>query len=406
MAAFAWEGRTRGGEIKKGTMDAETEVDVTARLRQMGISLTKVKPKGREIALELPLWLGGGVGAKEIVIFTRQLATMIDAGLPIVQCLEILGSQSDSKQLKRILAAVKSDVEAGKNVSDALRKHPAAFDDLYVNLVAAGEAGGILDRILSRLAAYQEKAQALARQVKGALVYPAAIFVVAILVVVVLLWKVVPVFENMFKDLGGGALPAPTQFVINVSNGFQSYWYIIFGLMFGMVAGVRWMLRTPWGRKGFDTVVLKVPLFGPLLRKVAVARFTRTLGTLLSSGVPILDSLEIVARTAGNVVIANAIMYSRQRISEGKNIVEPLAETAVFPSMVVQMIGVGEQTGAMDTMLQKIADFYEEEVDVAVTSLTKLMEPIMLVFLGGIVGGLLIAMYAPIFELAGNIKAG
>jgi|SRR5579883_2987442 len=406
MPAFAWEGRTRAGDVKKGVMEADTEIDVTSRLRSMGISLTKVRNKGRDIKLPEFLNFFGGVGQKDIVIFTRQLATMIDAGLPIVQCLDILSSQTESKNFARMLAEVKGSVESGRNFSESLRKHPKAFSELYVNLVAAGEAGGILDRILSRLATYLEKAASLKRQVKGAMVYPIGILCVAVLVVIVLLWKVIPVFENMFKDMGGGALPAPTQFVINISKGFQNHAFLIIGGIIGTVMGFGYILRTKQGRRAFDRIMLKMPIFGPLLRKVAVARFTRTLGTLLGSGVPILDALDIVAKTAGNVVVAEAILYARQKISEGKNLAEPLTETKVFPSMVVQMIGVGEQTGAMDSMLQKIADFYEDEVDVAVAALTKLMEPMMMVFLGGIVGGLLIAMYMPIFEMAGNIKAG
>ena len=403
MPAFSWEGRTRGGETKKGVMDAETELDVTARLRSMGISMTKLRA-GRGFELKMPAFLEGSVGNKDIVIFTRQLATMQDAGLPIVQCLDILAGQAESKKFRRILSEVKGSVEAGKSLSDAMRKHPKAFTELFVNLVAAGEAGGILDRILSRLATYLEKAEALKRQVKGAMVYPVAILCVAMLVVVVLMWKVIPVFQAMFKDFGNAALPGPTQVVINISEFFQHHILLIFGTAFGLSSAFGWAYRQPAGKKIFDTVVLGLPIFGPLLRKFAVARFTRTLGTLLAAGVPILDSMEIVAKTAGNVVICNAILYVRQRISEGKTITEPLAETKVFPSMVVQMIGVGEQTGSMDSMLNKIADFYEEEVDIAVNALTKLMEPLMMVFLGGIVGGLLIAMYLPIFEMAGNIK--
>ena len=404
MPAFAWEGRTRTGEARRGTMDVDTEIDVQSRLRQMGISVTRVRSKRAE--LRLPDFLGGGVSQRDLVVFTRQLATMQDAGLPIVQSLEILAGQSESKTFARILFDVKAGVEAGKSFSEALRAHPRAFDDLFVNLVAAGEAGGILDRILSRLAAYMEKSQALKRQVKGAMVYPVAILVIALLVVFVLLWKVVPVFQSMFRDFGGGALPGPTQFVINVSEGLQAHFFLIVFMIVGTVVGFGWVLRQPKGRRAWDQFILKTPVFGPLVRKVAVARFTRTLGTLISSGVPLLDAMEIVARTAGNAVVAGAIMYARQRISEGKNISDPLMETKVFPSMVVQMIGVGEQTGKLDAMLQKIADFYEEEVDIAVGALTKLMEPMMMVVLGGVVGGLLIAMYAPIFEMAGNIKAG
>lgn len=403
MAAFVWEGRTRGGEVRKGTMEVETEFDVQSRLRQMGISVTKVRNASRD--LKLPAFLQPRVNERELVVFTRQLATMQDAGLPITQSLDILGNQAETRTFGRILLDVKGGVEAGKSLSEAMRSHPRAFDELFVNLVAAGEAGGILDRILSRLAAYMEKASALKRQVRGAMVYPIAILAVAFLVVFVLLWKVVPVFQAMFKDFGGAALPAPTQFVINISEGLQNHFVLIVLLVVGTFMGISYVLQTKQGKRAFDTVILKTPIFGPLVRKVSVARFTRTLGTLISSGVPLLDALDIVARTAGNVVVADAIMYTRLRISEGKNISEPLLETKVFPTMVVQMIGVGEQTGALDAMLQKIADFYEEEVDVAVGALTKLMEPVMMIFLGGIVGGLLIAMYAPIFEMAGNIKS-
>jgi type IV pilus assembly protein PilC len=404
MAQFAFEARTRGGEVRKGLMEADGEPDLANRLRSQGLTLSKAKKKGKALEIKLP-W-GGGVPEKDIVVFTRQFATMIDAGLPIVQCLEILSTQSPNKNFAKMLADVKLSVESGTTFSDALRKQPKAFDDLYTNLIQAGEVGGILDTILSRLATYIEKAMKLKSQVKGAMVYPIAILSVAVLVVVGLLWKVIPVFENMFKDFGGGALPKPTQIVINMSNAFVDHVYIIMLTMAAIVFGVPAAIRTKRGREIFDRFILKTPLVGNVLRKVAVARFTRTMGTLLSSGVAILDALEIVAKTAGNVVIHDAIMYSREKISEGKTLAEPLAETGVFPAMVVQMIGVGEQTGAMDTMLQKIADFYEDEVDVAVSALTKAMEPLMMVFLGGIVGGLIVAMYLPIFEMAGNIKSG
>jgi type IV pilus assembly protein PilC len=406
MPVFAWEGRTRAGEVRKGTMEAEAEPEVANRLRAQGITMSKAKKKAKEIELKLPFGIGQGVPEKDIVVFTRQFATMIDAGLPIVQCLDILASQSPNKNFQKVLYDVKAQVEAGDTLSAALRKHPRVFNELYTNLVQAGEVGGILDTILSRLALYIEKAMKLKGQVKGAMVYPISILVVAIMVVVLLLWKVIPVFENMFKDFGGGALPKPTQIVINFSNAFVDHAFLIMGTMIGSVIGFSASLRTKRGRAIFDKFILKTPILGPVLRKVAVARFTRTMGTLLASGVAILDAMEIVAKTAGNVVIHDAIMYARQKISEGKNMAEPLMETKVFPSMVVQMIGVGEQTGAMDTMLQKIADFYEDEVDVAVAALTKLMEPLMMVFLGGIVGGLIIAMYLPIFEMAGNIKSG
>jgi type IV pilus assembly protein PilC len=404
MAQFAFEARTRGGEVRKGVMEADGEPDLANRLRSQGLTLSKAKKKGKDIEIKLP-W-GGGVPEKDIVVFTRQFATMIDAGLPIVQCLDILSTQSPNKNFAKMLGDVKLSVESGTTFSEALRKQPKAFDDLYTNLIQAGEVGGILDTILARLATYIEKAMKLKSQVKGAMVYPIAILAVAILVVVGLLWKVIPVFENMFKDFGGGALPKPTQIVINMSNAFVDHVFVIMTTMAAIVFGTPALIRTKKGREVFDRFILKTPLVGNVLRKVAVARFTRTMGTLLSSGVAILDALEIVAKTAGNVVIHDAIMYSREKISEGKTLAEPLAETGVFPAMVVQMIGVGEQTGAMDTMLQKIADFYEDEVDVAVGALTKAMEPLMMVFLGGIVGGLIVAMYLPIFEMAGNIKSG
>jgi type IV pilus assembly protein PilC len=404
MPLYAWEGRTRQGEVRKGTMEAEAEPEVANRLRAQGITLSKARKRSRDIDIKLP-W-GGGVSEKDIVVFTRQFATMIDAGLPIVQCLDILANQAPNKNFAKVLFEVKGAVESGSTLSEAMRKQPKVFDDLYTNLVQAGEVGGILDTILQRLALYIEKAMKLKSQVKGAMVYPISILVVAFGVVVLLLWKVIPVFENMFKDFGGGALPKPTQIVIDISNAFVDHAFLIMGSVTAIVVGFGAGIRTKKGRAIFDKVILKAPIIGPVLRKVAVARFTRTMGTLLASGVAILDAMEIVAKTAGNVVIHDAIMYAREKISEGKNMAEPLMETKVFPPMVVQMIGVGEQTGAMDAMLQKIADFYEDEVDVAVAALTKLMEPLMMVFLGGIVGGLIIAMYLPIFEMAGNIKSG
>jgi type IV pilus assembly protein PilC len=404
MAQFAFEARTRSGEVRKGVMDAEGEPDLANRLRSQGLTLSKAKKKGKALEIKLP-W-GGGIPEKDIVVFTRQFATMIDAGLPIVQCLEILAAQTPNKVFAKMLADIKLSVESGSTFSDALRKQPKAFDALYVNLVQAGEVGGILDTILARLGNYIEKAMKLKSQVKGAMVYPLSILAVAILVVIGLLWKVIPVFEAMFKDFGGGALPKPTQVVINLSNGFVDHYVLIMGTLAVFVFGIPAAIRTTKGRAIFDRLILKTPLIGNVLNKVAVARFTRTMGTLLGSGVSILDALEIVAKTAGNVVIHDAIMFVREKISEGRTMAEPLAETAVFPAMVVQMIGVGEQTGAMDAMLGKIADFYDDEVDVAVNAMTKAMEPLMMVFLGGIVGGLIIAMYMPIFEMAGNVKSG
>jgi type IV pilus assembly protein PilC len=403
MPKYAWQGTDRNGTLRKGVMEAANEDAVVNRLRAEQVTASRVKSAGIG---DLELTIGTGVGPNDLLLFTRQLATMIDAGLPLVQCLDILASQTENKAFSKILYSVKSSVESGSSFSDALRKHPKVFDQLYMNLVAAGEVGGILDTILLRLTTYIEKAVKLRRQVKGALVYPVTILVVALGVVAVMLGKVIPTFQNMYSSFSGAQLPAPTQFVINLSAGFRNYWYIYFGVTVGVVMSLSWMLSNEKGRRIFDAGILRVPVIGPMLRKVAVARFTRTLGTLLSSGVPILDALEICARTAGNKTIERAIEHTRQGVSEGKDVATPLATTRAFPSMVVEMIGVGEQTGTLDQMLQKIADFYEEEVDVAVGALTKAIEPAMMAFLGVVVGGLLIAMYLPVFELAGNVNAG
>jgi type IV pilus assembly protein PilC len=322
-----------------------------------------------------------------------------------VQCLDILSGQSENKRFGKILMQVKMGVEGGLTLSDSMKKHPKIFDQLFINLVAAGEAGGILDTILQRLSVYMEKSMKLKRRVKGAMTYPISVLGIAGIVVTILLTKVVPVFEKMFKDFGGGKLPAPTQFVIDASNAMVHYLpFILGGLTVGGIS-FKMALRTRKGRTAFDGMLLKLPVLGPVLRKVVVARFTRTMGTLLGSGVPILDAMEIVAKTAGNTVVQDGIMFVRARISEGKDLATPLMETGLMPPMVVQMIAVGEQTGALDAMLSKIADFYEEEVDVAIAAMTSLIEPAMMVFLGGVIGGLVIAMYMPIFEMAGNIKA-
>ncbi len=402
MSEFVWEARARSGELRKGVMDADDEPAVQARLRSQQLMPTKIKKKGKGLSLNF----GTGVDLKEVVTFTRLFATMIDAGLPIVQCLDILCNQTDNKFFAVILRDVKANVEQGATFSDSLRRHPKVFDQLYVNLVQAGEVGGILDTILNRLAIYNEKAIKLRRQVRGAMVYPSAVLVIFSLVLSILLGWVIPSFKTIFKDLGASdELPYLTQLVIAVSEAFIHWLPLIFLCVVGLVVGVYYANRTYRGKKLFHTMWLKAPVIGPVLKKVAVARFTRTLGTLLSSGVPILDALEIVAKTAGNVIIEEAIMYSRGKISEGKNMAGPLLETNVFPPMVVQMVGVGEQTGALDAMLGKIADFYEEEVDVAVAALTSLIEPIMMVGIGGTVGVVLIAMYLPIFSIAGKIKA-
>jgi type IV pilus assembly protein PilC len=402
MAEFVWEARARTGEMRKGLMEAESEDAVNQRLRGQQLQPTKVKKKGKEFTFQI----GTGVGTKDIVTFTRLFATMIDAGLPIVQCLDILQGQTDNKLFAIVLRDVKSSVEQGATFSDSLRRHPKVFDHLYVNLVQAGEVGGILDTILSRLAIYIEKAMKLKRQVRGAMAYPSIVIVVFILVLSILLIFVIPGFETMFKDFGAkDELPGLTKMVMAISRGVVSNGlFFLLGIILTIV-GVTYTYRTPGGRKFIDRMLLRLPILGDVLRKIAVARFTRTLGTLLTSGVPILDALEIVAKTAGNVIVEEAIMYSRQKISEGKNMAQPLLETNVFPSMVVQMVGVGEQTGALDTMLNKIADFYEEEVDVAVSALTSMIEPAMMVGVGGTVGVVLIAMYLPIFSIAGKIKA-
>jgi type IV pilus assembly protein PilC len=402
MAEFVWEARARTGEVRKGSMEAESEDAVNQRLKSQQLQPTKVKKKAKEINIQF----GSGVTQKDIVTFTRLFATMIDAGLPIVQCLDILQAQTDNKRFAVVLRDVKASVEQGATFSDSLRRHPKVFDHLYVNLVQAGEVGGILDTILNRLAVYIEKAMKLRSQVRGAMVYPSIVIVVFIAVLSILLIFVIPGFETMFKDFGAkDELPGITRVVMNISKGFVGNLPYVFLGMTGLIFGVGYAYRTPRGKKFIHKWMLRAPVLGMVLRKIAVARFTRTLGTLLASGVPILDALEIVAKTAGNVIVEEAIMYARQKIAEGKNMAQPLAETDVFPPMVVQMVGVGEQTGALDTMLNKIADFYEDEVDVAVSAMTSLIEPVLMVGIGGTVGVVLIAMYMPIFSIAGKIKA-
>jgi type IV pilus assembly protein PilC len=404
MPTFQWEGKARDGSMRRGVLVAESGEAVVAQLRGQSILPTRIKQQTRDLMQMLPLnFLRGRVRVKDVVVFTRQFATMIDAGLPLVQCLEILGGQQEQKNFKKVILTVKSDVESGATFSDSLAKHPQAFDRLYTNLVAAGEVGGILDTILHRLAGHMEKAEGLKRKVKSAMVYPISVVVVAVGVVALMLLKVIPVFEKMFADFGG-TLPGPTQMVISASHMAQAYLPHAVLLLIGVVIGFRYFYATDRGRLWVDRAMLKAPVFGPVLRKVAVARFSRTLGTMLSSGVPILDALEIVARTAGNVVIERAILQTKASIAEGKTIAEPLGKSKVFPGMVVQMVSVGEQTGSMDTMLSKIADFYEEEVDAAVAAMTSLLEPALMVVLGGTIGALLIAMYLPIFKIAENIK--
>jgi type IV pilus assembly protein PilC len=384
-------------------MEADDAEVVNTRLRQQNLNPVKVRKKGIEIKLSF----GGGVETKDLVTFTRLFATMIDAGLPLVQCLEILAGQQKNKIFAATLKDVKSSVEQGSTFSDALAKHPKIFDELFVNLVHAGEQGGILDNIMNRLSVYLEKRQKLVRQLRGALSYPGIVFCIAIGVMAVMLTFVIPAFENMFKEFGGGKdnLPALTRIMVALSHSFVSYLPFVILLGIGFTTGATYFYRTPAGKIFVHKSLLALPVMGPVLRKISVARFTRTLGTLLQSGVPILDALEICGKTAGNVIVEAGIMLVRQRISEGRNMAEPLIEAKVFPDMVVQMIAVGEQTGALDQMLNKIADFYEEETDIAVASLTSLLEPIMMVGIGGMVGVVLVSMYLPIFSLAGNIHA-
>lgn len=401
MPTFVYSGKTASGELRKGELQAANIAQANVALRRQQIVPASLSQKraGAFSSLKLP-GLGQKVKTKDLVIFSRQFATMIDAGLPLVQCLDILASQQDNAEFKRVLVEVKSSVEGGSTFADALKKHPKVFDDLYVNLIAAGEVGGILDTILNRLSGFLEKAEKLKGKIKGAMTYPAAVIIIACLVVAGLLLWVVPIFEDMFAGFGQ-ALPAPTQVVVSMSEFLQHYWYTIIGFVVAAVVGINRAYKTPKGRRVMDQMLLKAPVVGDLIRKTAVARFTRTLGTMLSSGVPILEGLEIVAKTAGNVIIEEAVMKARTSLSQGKTLAEPLIETKVFPGMVTQMIAVGESTGALDNMLTKIADFYEEEVDQAVEALTSLIEPMLMAFLGVVVGGLVIALYLPIFQIAG-----
>lgn len=400
MADYKYEAKNQAGKVVQGEMAADDEASVESKLRGQGLTPVWVKKKSIEIKISFKR----SASTKDLKTFSQQFATMIDAGLPLVQCLEILGTQTENKWFGARILEIKGMVEGGSTFSEALAKYPRIFDELFVNLVAAGELGGILDTIMKRLAEYIEKRERLQRKIKGAMVYPIGIFVMTIVVVFVLLKWVVPTFEKMFGDFGGeGSMPAPTAFVIGLSRSFQSSWYFFIGGAIGLVIFFVMFKRSKFGRNFLDRMALVLPIIGPVVRKIAVARFTRTLGTLLSSGVPILEALTTVGKAAGNVVIERAIEFAKDRISEGRNMSEPLQEAKVFPGMVIQMIAVGEQTGALDVMCNKIADFYDEEVEVAVAALTSLLEPLMMVVIGGIVGGMLIAMYLPIFELAGTI---
>jgi type IV pilus assembly protein PilC len=398
MPTYIYAGRTRKGRVTKGQLDAADERIARIQLKRRNIDVTKLKQKPKDL-FESVSFLQPRVTSKDLVVFTRQFSTMIDAGLPLVQGLNMLTEQSQNKTFKGILSQVTRDVEGGSTLADALAKHPKVFDSLYVNLVAAGEVGGILDTILQRLAAYIEKTQKLKSQIKGALTYPAVVVAIAIIVIAVIMIFVIPVFQDMFSSFGK-ALPAPTQLVVNMSNFTKSniHWIILAIII--LAFAFRRYRATASGKRRVDSAMLRLPIIGELIRKVAVARFTRTLGTMIKSGVPILDALEITARTAGNVIVEEVVLDARSSIAEGQTIAEPLSESIIFPGMVTQMISVGESTGALDAMLEKIADFYDDEVDATVAAMTSMLEPLLMLFLGGSIGGLVIAMYLPIFQMA------
>jgi type IV pilus assembly protein PilC len=398
---FQWSGKTSKGVVESGEMSAATREEVIAQLRKRKIIPTVVTEKPKKVS---KFSFGGKVKDKDIVVFTRQFSTMIDAGLPLVQTLEILSTQVENKGFGKILAQIKTDVESGSTYADALKKHPKVFSELYANMVAAGEAGGILDTILNRLASYIEKSMSLKKKVKGAMVYPLVVSSIAVLVIAVIMIFVVPTFSKMFTQMGG-TLPLPTRIIINMSNFIAGLGGLMtFGVIVAIVVALKRFRTTEKGKKVIDTILLKLPIFGMLLNKVAVAKFTRTLGTLVSSGVPILDGLEITAKTSGNKVIEYAIMDVRKAVMGGKTLAEPITKAKVFPPMVTHMIAVGESTGALDAMLSKIADFYDDEVDAAVSNLTAMMEPMLMVFLGGAVGFIVVAMYLPIFKMITLIK--
>ena len=401
MPVFLWEGKTKKGEIKKGELEAGDEAAVRGMLRRQGFTSLAIKSKPKDISEYLP-FLKPKVKEKDVVVFARIFSTMINAGLPLIQCLDLLASQEQNKTFAKVILAIKDDISGGSTLTEALKKYPDIFDDLFVNLCAAGESGGILDVILSRLSSYMEKAMKLKSKVKGAMTYPISVLVISIGVVAILLLKVIPVFQSMFEGMGS-SLPAPTQFLVNASQFAQHYFIHMAGAVGLIIFALKKIKKTEKGEIFFDSLALKAPVFGPLLKKVAVAKFTRTMSTMMTSGVPIMEGLGIVSKTAGNKIIEAALVKTRQSISEGKTIAEPLAETDIFPPMVVQMIAVGEATGALDTMLSKIADFYDDEVDAAVEAMTALLEPFMMVFLGGIVGGMIVAMYLPIFSMAGAV---
>jgi type IV pilus assembly protein PilC len=405
MSTFAYVGRNRQGAVKKGELSAKTRDEAVDQLRKQQVVVTSLEEKSGKGG-KFNFSIGSGLNDKDLVVFTRQFGTMINAGLPLIQCLDILSTQSENKVLRETVGDVKNSVEAGSTFSDALKRHPKVFDELYTNMIHAGEVGGLLDTILTRLAKHIEKAMKLKGQIKSAMVYPSAIVGVAVIVISVLMVWVIPVFAQMFLEMSGGkiGLPGPTQLVINISNFFQSYWYFMGGALVGVIMAIKRYYATVNGRIVIDRLLLKIPIVGDLIRKASVAKFTRTLGTLITSGVPLLEGLSICAKTSGNKVIEEALMNARVSISGGKTISEPLAKCNVFPKMVTHMIAVGESTGALDAMLGKIADFYEDEVDQAVDTLTSLLEPIMMVVLGTVIGFIVIAMYLPIFTMAQAIQ--
>jgi type IV pilus assembly protein PilC len=400
MPVYAYRGRSRTGVEVRGEKEADNKQAALAALRREQISPLAVKEKGKELSLPK---LGGKVKSKELAIFTRQFSVMIDAGLPLVQCLEALGQQQENKVFQRVLQAVRTDVEGGSTLAYAMGQHPRAFDSLYTNMIAAGEAGGILDTILQRLSSYIEKAVKLKRAVQSAMVYPVAVLLIAVGVIILILWKVVPIFVNLFASLDAG-LPLPTRIVIGASNFVGRYIIFMIPVVVGLCYAFKKYYQTENGRRTVDGLLLKVPVLGNVLRKIAVARFSRTLSTLITSGVPILEGLAITAKTSGNAIIEEALMETRTSIEQGKTIVEPLRESGVFPTMVTQMVGVGEQTGALDSMLTKVAEFFEDEVDAAVADLLTAIEPIMILVLGVIVGGIVISMYLPLFSLIAKLS--
>ena len=399
MATYTWKGRSRTGRLQEGMMVAGSKSQAIINLRRQQIMVVSIKEKGREIALPK---LRGGVKQKELAVFARQLAFMIDAGLPLNQALEILGMQQDNKAFQKVLFHVRQDVESGLSLTDALRNHPRVFNDLFCNMVSAGESGGIMDTILQRLSVHLEKAIKLKRAIKSAMIYPAVVISVAILVLIIILWKVIPVFGALFSSLGA-QLPLPTRILIQASNFLGNYIVFIIIALALVAITLRYYYGTYNGRRVIDRIMLKIPVMGMLIKKIGIARFCRTLGTLISSGVPILDSMEITAKTAGNSILEDAILRSRKSIEQGKTIAEPLKETELFPPMVTQMIAVGEHTGELDNMVTKVADFYEEEVDNSVANLLSLLEPAMVLFLGATIGSIVVSLYMPIFSLLGKI---